>query len=188
MTAAATPLRRIGAVALLCGLPLLLAGLAVDNLVEAATARGLAARQEATAALIVKEVAKRQSRRLQPRDAAALFLDAGGASLARAELQERAGKLVEAAGGRVEEAQFTSTAEQEAAGTVAMEISFTIGNTGLRDLLYAVETATPLLDVVELSEKPLASQADAQAGVTPGDARRLQVELTLDGFFRRGPG
>ena len=191
---AATRLWRCGAVASFCGLPLLLAALAVGNLIEASTSRELAARQDATAALIVKEVAKRQTRNPQPQDAAAFFLPVASASLARAALQERAGHFVEVAGGRLEEAQFTSTAEQEAEGIVAIQLSFTIGNEGLRDLLYAIETATPLLEIVELSAKPAdglpaASQGQVQQGqAQQGQAHRLHVELMVEGYFKKGTG
>ena len=172
------------AVALFCGLPLLLLALAVDNLVETITLRGLAAEQNATAAQMVKDIAKRQARHLPPQDASALFLAAASASLARAELQERAAHFVEAAGGHLEEAQFTDSPEQEVEGAVAIQVSFTIDNNGLRDLLYAVETATPLLDVIELQVKPV----NAQTIPVAGQAQLLHVDLTCEGHFRKETG
>ncbi len=183
MTAAdPSRLRRLVAVVLFCGLPLLLLALAVGNLVETMTTRDLAAGQDATAAQIIKEVAKRQARRPPPQDASALFLVAASASLARAELQERTAHFVEAAGGHLEEAQFTSSPEQEVGGTVALQISFTIDNNGLRDVLYAVETATPLLDVIELQVKPIDAQTAPVAG------QLLHVDLTCQGYFRKQTG
>ena len=179
-----TKLWRCGAVALFCGLPLILAALAIGNLAEASAAREIAAKQDATAAQIVKQVAGRQGRRLQPRDMTSLYLATASPSLARAELQERAGRFVEAAGGHLEEAQFTSTPEQEADGTVAIQLSLTIDNGGLRDLLYAVETATPLLDATDLSAKPI----DAQSAMGAGPAGLLHVDLTVQGHFRKGTG
>ena len=176
---------RFGAVALFCGLPLLLVALVVGNLAEASASREVAARSDATAAQIVKEVAKRQAHRLQPQDTTALYLSAASPSLARAELQERAGRFVEAAGGHLEEAQFTSTPEQEADGTVAIQLSLSIGNAGLRDLLYAVETATPLLDATDLSAKPIGAQNAMNAGQAGG---LLHVDLTVQGHFRKGTG
>ncbi len=170
--------------ALFCGVPLLLAALAVGNLVEAFAARAVAARQNATAAQIVKQVAERQARRPRPQDTSSLFLSAASASLARAELQERAGRFVEAAGGHLEEAQFTSTPEQEAEGTVAIQLSLTIDNNGLRDLLYAIETATPLLAATELSARP----NNAQTAGVEGQAHLLHVDLTVEGHLRKGTG
>lgn len=175
---------RFGALALFCGLPLLLAALAIDDLVEASTATAVAARQTATAAQIVKQVAGRQARRSQPQDTSSLFLSADSASLGRAELQERTDRFVKEAGGHLEEAQFTSTPEQEAEGSVAIQLSLTIDNSGLRDLLYAVETATPLLEATDLSARPAGSPASG--GEAP--AALLQVELTVVGHLRKGKG
>ncbi len=175
---------RFGAVASFIGLPLLLAALALGNLAEASASRDVATKLSATAAQIVKEVAKRQARRLQPRDTTALYLAAASPSLARAELQERAGRFVEAAGGHLEEAQFTGTPEQEADGTVAIQLSLTIDNGGLRDLLYAIETATPLLDATDLSTKPIGTQG-AGGG---GQAGLLHADLTVQGHFKKGTG
>ena len=175
---------RFGAVTLFIGLPMLLVALTIGSLAEASAARTLAARQDATAAQIVKEVARRQARRLQPQDTASLFLAAASPSLARAELQERAGRFVEAAGGHLEEAQFTSTPEQEADGTVAIQLSLTIDNSGLRDLLYAMETATPLLEATDLNAKP----SGARDAIGVGQASLLHVDLTVQGHFRKGTG
>ncbi len=180
----ATQLWRFGAVALFFGLPLLLVALTVGNLAEASASREVATKQGTTAAQIVKEVAKRQSRRLQPQDTSTLYLAAASPSLARAELQERAGRSVEAAGGHLEEAQFTSTPEQEAEGTVAIQLSLSIDNAGLRDLLYAIETATPLLDATDLSAKPI----DAQNSSGTAGKAGLHVDLTVQGHFRKGTG
>lgn len=175
---------RLGAVALFCGLPMLLVASAIGNIAETSASREVAAKLNATAAQIVKEVAKRQLHRLQPQDMTALYLTQISPSLARAELQERVGHFVEAAGGHLEEAQFTSTPEQEADGTVAIQLSLTIDNGGLRDLLYAIETATPLLDATDLSAKPIG----AQNAMIAGQASLLHVDLTIQGHFRKGTG
>ena len=179
-----TQLWHFGALALFCGVPLLLAALTIGNLVEAFAARAVATRQNATAAQIIKQVAERQARRAQPQDTSLLFLAATSASLARAELQERAGHFVEAAGGHLEEAQFTSTPEQEADGIVAIQLSLTIDNNGLRDLLYAVETAAPLLEATDLTAKPI----NAQAAEVEGQAHLLHVDLTIEGQLKKGTG
>ena len=184
MTAGASRSRRLVAVALFCGLPPLLLALTVGDLVEAVTSHRLAAEQTIASAQILKEIARRQAGRPPPRDTSALFLSAASASLSRAELQERAAHFVEAAGGHLEEAQFTSSPEQEVGGAVTIQISFSIGNNGLRDLLYAVETATPLLSVVEVQVKPV----NAQAAATPGQTQLLHVDLTCEGYFRKETG
>ena len=175
---------RFGAVALFFGLPLLMLALAVGNFAQASGSREIAAKQDATAAQIVREVANRQAHRMRPQDTGALYLAAASPSLARAELQERAGRFVEASGGHLEEAQFTASPEQEADGTVAIQLSLTIDNKGLRDLLYAVETASPLLEATDLSAKPI----DAQNNSASEEVGLLHVDLTVQGHFRKGPG
>ena len=175
---------RFGAVALFFGLPLLLLALAVGNIAQASGSREIAAEQDATAAQIVREVAKRQAHRIRPQDTGALYLTAASPSLARAELQDRAGRFVEAAGGHLEEAQFTGSPEQEADGTVAIQLSLTIDNKGLRDLLYAIETATPLFDATDLSAKPIGARNNSAAG----EQDLLHVDLTVLGHFRKGTG
>ena len=90
---------RLVAVVLFCGLPLLLLALAIGDLVETVTAREIAAKQDATANEIVRQITKHQAHRPPSQDASALFLASASASLARAELQEHAARFVEAAGG-----------------------------------------------------------------------------------------
>ena len=175
---------RFGVVALFFGLPLLLLALAVGNLAQASGSREIAAEQDATAAQIVREVAKRQAHQIRPQDTGALYLAAASPSLARAELQERAGRFVEASGGHLEEAQFTGSPEQEADGTVAIQLSLTIDNKGLRDLLYTIETATPLIDATDLSARPIGAQNNSVAK----QAGLLHVDLTVQGHFRKGTG
>ena len=174
---------RCGAVALFFGLPLLLLALAIGNLAQASASREMTAKQDATAAQIEREVAKRQAHRPQPQDMSALYLAAASPSLARAELQERAARFVEAAGGHLEEAQFTSSPEQEADGIVAIQLSLTIDNRGLRDLLYAIEIATPLFEAPDLSAKPIGAQ-----NIMAGQASLLHVDLTVQGHFKKGTG
>ncbi len=156
--------------------------MAVGNLAQASASHEVAAKQDATAAQIVREVAKRQAHRLQPQETTTLYLAAGSPSLARAELQERAVRFVEASGGHLEEAQFTGSPEQEAEGTVAIQLSLTIDNKGLRDLLYAIETATPLFTATDLSAKPIGAQNVSAAG----QAGLLHIDLTVQGNFRKG--
>lgn len=174
---------RFGAVALFFGLPLLLLALAVGNLAQASGSREIAAKQDATAAQIVREVAKRQAHRIRPQDTGALYLAAASPSLARAELQERVGRFVETSGGHLQEAQFTSSPEQEADGTVGIQLSMTIDNKGLLNLLYAIETATPLFEATDLSAKPIGAPVSAAEHVG-----LLQVDLTIQGYFRKGTG
>lgn len=175
---------RFGSIAFFCGLPLLLLGLAVSNVVEATQADGLAARQKAIYAAIVAQLEKHRARAGTPVDTATLYLTSASGSLARAEIQERATKLVAEAGGHIAEVQLTATPEQEADGTVAIQLSLDIDNKGLLDLLYATETGLPLLDVTDLS----AHRNSGQSEDAVSEGGSLRVEMTVRGHWRKSTG
>lgn len=173
-------LRRFIVLALFCGGPLLLLGLSVANLMQVSLAHDITARQTAISLQIVARVAKRRFQGLTPQDATLLYLASTSASLARSEIQDTAARLVEAAGGRLAEVQFTSTPEQEADGTVALQLSLEIENKGLLELLWTTESRLPLLDVTDLSTRRNNDQS--------GSSGLLHVEMTVQGHFRKGMG
>ena len=185
MTPASTiQIWRYGSILLFCGVPLLLLALAVDNVIDASEARGEAERQQATLSQIVKQVARHGTRTLTPGDTAALYLASTSSSLARAEIQDRATKLVLQAGGAVVETQIVGLPEQEADGTIAVQVTMMIDNRGLRDLLYETETGLPLLDIGDLA-------VDRDDGPETGEAladRPLHVQMTLRGHWRKATG
>lgn len=174
---------RYGAILLFCGVPLLMLGLSILNVIDASEARGEAARQTVTLSQIVKQVARHGTRTLTAADTATLYLASASGSLARAEIQDRATKLVLQAGGAVVETQIVGTPEQEADGTVAVQLTLTIDNKGLRDLLYDTETGLPLLDVSDLA----IDRDDQDAGETLA-ARPLHIQMTLQGHWRKATG
>ena len=173
---------RLGSIVLFSGVPLLLLALTVSNLIAVSEAHDLAARQEATLNQITAEVVKRRGRMIKEVDAASLYLASASGSLARAEIQDRAAKLVEQAGGRLAEVQLTATPEQEAEGAVAIQLTLDIDNKGLLDLLYAVETGVPLLDVTALSVQKTSGPSEEALN------NLLRVEMTVRGHWRKGRG
>lgn len=176
---------RLGALALFCGVPLLLGAAAIANLTEAAQSNDIARRKAATTAAIVAQIEKHRARGLKPVDVSALYLASASASLARAEIQALATKLVGEAGGRVSEVQLVETPEQDADGTVAIEVALDIDNKGLRDLLYAIEAGLPLMTVSDLTATHAGTQGDEAGGDAPG---RLKVQMTLQGHWRKATG
>lgn len=176
---------RIGALAFFCGVPLLLLASAIANLTEAAQSNDIASRKAATTVAIVAQIEKHRARGLKPVDTATLYLASSSASLARAEIQALATKLVGEAGGRVAEVQLVETPEQEADGTVALEVALDIDNKGLRDLLWAIEAGLPLMTVSDLTATQAGTQGDQGDGGTPG---RLKVQMTLQGHWRKATG
>jgi general secretion pathway protein M len=175
---------RYASLALFCGVPLLFFILIATNLKDTADARALEDRQRAQLSQIVARLASHPRRVLTLAEKASLYLDAKTVSLARAELQARTGKIVTAAGGRLSEAQFTGTSDQEANGTLAIQLALSIENKGLRDLLYDLEAGLPLMTVASLNvRKQTAEGADGGA-----DGGPLQVEVTVHGYFKQaGP-
>ena len=175
---------RIGALVLFLGVPLVLTGLAIENLAEASQADELAQRNATTTAAIVAQIEKHRGRHAKPVDTASLYLASTSASLARADVQALATRLVGEAGGRVVETQLVETPEQDADGTVAIEVSLEIDNKGLRDLLYAVESGLPLLTVSDLSVQPASAQGDEGGGLLG----QLKVQMTVQGHWRKAAG
>ena len=175
---------RIGALVLFLGLPLVLGGLAIENLAEASQSDELTARKTATTKAIVAQVEKHRAHHTKPVDTNSLYLASTSASLARADVQALATRLVGEAGGRVVETQLVETPEQDADGTVAIEVSLDIDNKGLRDLLYAVESGLPLLTVSDLSVQPASAQGD-ESGAAPG---QLKVQMSVQGHWRKAAG
>lgn len=107
---------RLASVALFCGLPILLLGLLSFNLFQSLQATDLTERQSSTRLQILSQVSKRRSDDRPRANVQALYLSNDSPTLARAEVQERATRLVEQAGGRIVEALLISTPEQEAMG------------------------------------------------------------------------
>lgn len=178
---------RYASIVVVCGLPILLGAVVVDNLIDASEADTMAAREQTTLSQIVTQVARHRDHGLTERDKASLYLSSTTATLARAEVQERATTLVARAGGHLEEAQFVGTPEQEADGQVAIQLILQIDNKGLFDLLYDTETGLPLLDVTDLTVSR--GEADAEGGAMPatGDGP-MRVELTVRGHWRKVAG
>lgn len=172
---------RLCAIAVFCVMPVLLVGLALSNLMDATQASEQASRKREVTAKIVAQIEKHRSRIATPVDPRKFYLASGSDTLARAEIQERAAKLTEQAGGRIIEMQLTGTPEQEAAGAVAIQVSLDIDNKGLLDLLYAVESGLPLLDVTSLS-------VQTNAGRPSLGGSALHVDMTVRGHWRKATG
>lgn len=178
-----------GAILLFCGMPLLLLGLAITEVIDGFEAGDEAARQQSTFKQIVSQMSRHQARSLTPTDIASFYLASLNGSLASAELQDRARKLVMQAGGRIAEVQGVGAPDQDVAGEVTIRLALAIDNNGLRDLLYGIETSLPLLDVTDLN----VTRDDGQSGGDNADGQTignslLRVELTVRGHWRKSTG
>jgi hypothetical protein len=162
---------RLAAIGLFLGVPLACGSVAVLAVMDGSAANQVADHADDTARAIVHQL-DHKPQADHAADAAALYLASSTASLARAELQALAARLIEDAGGRVVEIRPSEDTTSDPAGGVSVEVALTISNGGLLDLLYAAETGLPLLTVPRL---------EASAGQDGGD---LQVTLTLDGRWK----
>ena len=96
---------RCGAVAFFCGFPLVAIAAIVSNCLDATEAAKRAALHRATTASIVSKLERHRAPPITPHEAASLYLASTSDSLARAELQERATKLVAQSGGHLDQVQ-----------------------------------------------------------------------------------
>lgn len=173
-------LRRAAALLVFLGLPVLLGGVTVTTLTQT-----LAWSEETTAkadilAQMQTQMRARLSGRAAARDVTPIYLASPSASLALAELLSLLGRLIDAADGRLVETQIVS--EQGAGPTegIALQTTFDIGNDGLADLLYAIETGLPVLNVHEVTV------TRAPRGERSGPTL-LRVSLVVHGYWKTKP-
>lgn len=182
-TAPPNRLWRLTALLAFALLPLVLIGVSVSNLIDGLEARGAARRDQATLSTIVAKLSHGRADRLSPEDIAKLYLASNTDSLAAAELQTRATDLVRDAGGRLNEVQATDVSNQKSDTAVSLLLSLDIDNAGLLDLVYAVETGLPLMDVTDLNIRRM-DRGDAM-GTGPS---QLKVDMTVAARWRPKKG
>lgn len=170
---------RLAALLLFLGLPLAAAGVAGVAITDGLDASQIADHAAETARAIVHQLDRRPGAAQESMDTTARYLASANASLARAELQALAGRLVEHGGGRVIELQSMDTAEADPANHVSIDVTFDVGNAGLLDILYDAETGLPLLTVPRLD---LRSEAAADGGA--GAGQLLHATMTLQGTWK----
>lgn len=115
-------------------------------------------------------------------DTSAIYMDAGGPSLAAAALQEHLAGLVEAAGGRIVEQQVVDETEPDDVDDVAVRLTVDVTNTALMTLLHQVETGIPLLFVEAASIRQLPASGE-DAPVDP----LLRADLRVRGYWKVAP-
>lgn len=175
---------RIGSIVFFIGLPLLLVSLIFSSLSAISDIGDRALREKGSLAQIVARLARHSSKDMSDEDKASLYLTSASGSLARAEIQERTTALVDRAGGRILETQPTGTAEEEADGNVAIQVTLDIDNKGLFDLLYSIESGLPLMTLSSLNVRKM----DASGEGKTNDDAQLHIEMTVQGHFRKSTG
>jgi hypothetical protein len=187
VTAAGTPLGRLPTLAILALIVLLPAALAAAGFLAAgATERenAAAARQldglQARVAAIRSALGDKTA--TAPDAAATAYLPSGTPALAGADIQQRLADMIANAGGRLLESQVVpADAAENDPGRVDLQVSFEARIAGLQQVLFGVETGTPILFVRSLGLRSLA--ADGEGGDTDPT---LRVDLTVAGY-QAGP-
>jgi general secretion pathway protein M len=119
----------------------------------------------------------RLSGRAVPRDSARLYLASPSASLARAELLSLLDRLIDEAKGRSVETQMAPEDGVGAPQRIALQATLDIENDGLADLLHAIETGLPVLNVDEVTVAP-APRAERSGPLV------LRVTLVIHGYWK----
>lgn len=173
-------LRRAAVGTLALALPLGALALVAVNFLQASETSSLAERQAVTVETLERRVARLARDPQAARDVTAVFLAGDGVEIARAELQKMLAEAVAAAGGRLIETQEPGqTLEPDAPddGRVELRVTFDARNDALLDLLYGLETRTPLLSIERLEARRL----DAAGDQDPADPN-LRVGLVVRGY------
>jgi general secretion pathway protein M len=190
MTAAGTPLGRLPTLAILALVVLLPAVLVAAGFLAA----GAAERENAAAArqldgLQARVAAIRTAlgdKRAAPEAVAATYLPAGTPALAGADMQQRLADMIANAGGRLLESQVVpADAAENDPGRVDLQVSFEARVAGLQQVLFGVETGTPILFVRSLGLRSLAADGEGDGTDRNADPT-LRVDLTVAGY-QAGP-
>jgi hypothetical protein len=171
---------RFTAVGLFIGLPLVFIGLAVLNLIQLGDDQFAAdGRQSQLAALTHRLDARTAD--AKPVDLSMIYVAGNSRSLASANLQQYIVDTVAASSGKlIETAAIDDDAEADPANADRLRLKTTLDtdNKGLLQLLYKLESGTPLLDVETLSIRRLPNEGDDTKTQT------LRVDLAVRGQWR----
>jgi len=178
----------IGAAALFVAAPIVAVALTGLNLVSALEQDARAEAQEAVLGQIQRRIAAGAKGAVGPGgDASAIYLTAPSATLAKAELQQLVGRLVEQGSGRLiearggdEEAGQDGGAQGGRAqdGRVQLQVTMEATNESMFDILYEIETGTPLLSIEQIGIRKVATRTDA-----PDADPALRVTILVRGHW-----
>lgn len=113
------------------------------------------------------------------------FLRGGTDALAAADLQDRVNDLIAGEGGTLQSVQPMPGVEEEGLTRITLRVQMTGTTETLFDVLYALESGSPVLFIDELDIQNRSSvPAGADAG---GDAGILTVAFDLSGYLPKEP-
>ena len=118
-------------------------------------------------------------------DALGYFLSGGTDALAAADLQDRVNDLIAGEGGTLQSIQPMPGVEEEGLTRITLHVQMTGTTETLFDVLYALESGSPVLFIDEVDIRNRSSiSAGADAG---GDAGILTVAFDLSGYLPKEP-
>lgn len=170
-------LYRLVALLLFIGLPVVLGAFTVLNLLQIDEDRFTILEKEARLSMM--------SRRLNapaadgtPIDLASIYVTGVSRTLASANLQQQLVNSIFAAAGRLVETVSVDPVDPvDPEEAIRLKATLDIENDGLLQLLYALESGVPLIDVETLSIRNISSGESAE---TPS----LRVDMTVSGHWR----
>lgn len=168
-------IRRAAALALFLGLPALLGAVTATTVMETLVESAETEAKSNLLAQMQTQLKARQQSRTASRDVTPIYLASPSASLGRAELLSLLDRLIAAAGGRLIETQMVAEQGSEPPESIALQTTLDIGNDGLADLLHAIETGLPVLNVHEITV--VRAPRREEAGPT-----LLRVTLVVHGY------
>ncbi len=116
-------------------------------------------------------------------DVERFFLPASAPGAAGALLQSRLITLTEKAGGRVSSARVSAPVKQDSLNRISVDITVEIKTKGLRDLLLAIETGTPVTIIDRLSVRRIDDPDGDRSTSSAQQDPLLNVTLRISSYM-----
>lgn len=168
-----------GALALFVAAPIAAAALTGFNLLRSSESEARAAAQEATLAQIERRIAAQSFGPRGAGDMSPIYLKAASGTLAKAELQQLVGQIVERASARLVEVRGQDEESPEDKGRIQLQVTMDANNESLFKALYEIETGIPLLSVEQIGVRKVPSRTGA-----PDIDPSLRVTIVVRGHWR----
>lgn len=169
----------VGALALFVAVPIAAAALTGFNILRSSEIEDRAAAQGAMLAQIERRIAARSLGPTGAGDMAPLYLKAASGTLAKAEMQQLIGQVIERASARLIEVRGQDEESVEENGRIRLQVTMDANNESLFKVLYEIETGLPLLSAEQIGVRKVPGRTGA-----PEIDPSLRVTLVVQGYWR----
>lgn len=170
----------LGALALFVAAPIAAAALTGFNVWRSSDASDRAAAQEVVVGQIERRIAAGASATRGPGgDLSAIYLAASSGTLAKAELQQLVGRVIERASARLIEVRGQDEEAVQENGRIQLQVTMDATNESLLKVLYDIETGVPLLSAEQIGIRKVPSRTGA-----PETDPSLRVTLVVGGHWK----